>query len=318
MPRPWSVRRPRVDGKVTLPALADHLAAILCPPRSLEEMVVFSDTVLEESGKALGWSGGSCVSRIGPREQTVRCHIALLRQLASAVHMLSLSPTLPNRSRWEQIFVFLRDRLHFFRVIPSSVFSLEEMRNWLDGSLSRVIANLRLNALELSTTRSFSQAERDLFLDPSSRTRWLQMIGLKTTLSAAPRVIRRSDGSVVSSPEDIRGAYLDKLSPILRHPLELPNSSSDPIEIQLPDLPNRDSKEQVASRAFARPHWWHAAYSRSAKGIHEEIWLPLMAPVTEKEICDTILTAWTSKVTLATCLKLCFFLTVLCFPILRD
>ena len=65
-----------MDGKVTLPALADHLAAILCPPRSLEEMVVFSDTVLEESGKALGWSGGSCVSRIGPYDATLPCFVS--------------------------------------------------------------------------------------------------------------------------------------------------------------------------------------------------------------------------------------------------
>lgn len=291
---PWLPPRPRLPRNEICYELASNIFSKWSASHrewNLSEMENFSSLVLSASGDTFGWMGGFS-RRSAPPDET-QCLTSYLRHLARAARMLCDQPTSDLSPRWEGTVRHYLSRLHYHGVIPGSVSSLPDIFSWLESFLSVTISRLRLRRAGPPLNSIFLQREDKLFRDIKSRSKWLQLIGLKDTVRGPPSALRYGDSKVLSRADDVKAAYLEKLSPSLSRPVLLVDGKvqddrecdfivPDPAFRPLPSPSFPDSSTRI------KPKWWDDFYRRGAKGIDPKIWDPLMAPITLQELSKTI------------------------------
>lgn len=289
---PWVPPRPRLPFDSSLPELATVIFDTWSASHKkwdLEEIGRFSTLILSLSGDQYGWKGGSSGMRIFC-DDNARCLAGSLRHLAMIARSIQERPLVCD-ARLDSMFWHYVSRLHYHGVLPSSVVSRDDIFSWLDSSLSASLARLRLRAAEVSAQSVFAHREAELFRDPKSRSKWLQLTGLKPGKGSAPRILRTADGRVLSSKAEVVRAYDEKLRPLLTRPISLAEGSTDSWDCIVPDPSSRVSPPPGgAGTAGSRckPPWWDRLYRRGAKGIQHGVWGPLLAKITISELSFTI------------------------------
>jgi hypothetical protein len=168
---------------------------------------------------------------------------------------------------------------------------MKDLHAWLELNLTRALTKLQLAVYRIGDFYSKQRfKEHKLYMEPQSRSAWLHIVGLSKPKSKPPISLRRSDGSLITDPREIKQMYLDKLSSTLRSPLDLPAEvdSNGPREFEPPDLEQRKVISTTKKKNPWKPHWWDKLYHRDAKKIDKSVWEPLMKEISKTEVIQTV------------------------------
>jgi hypothetical protein len=251
--------------------------------------------MVAETGRLTGFVGGPAGNRLVNRQTT-----PILREIRAIKQICEYHRESQENGQCERPLELMTHYLQVLgrghRIPMDPPYTYSDVNGWIRDHAGSLLKALRLKVshIEGSILRHYHQTEDRLFQDQSSRSQWLDTVGLGKQVKPPPRTIIDSKSNrIIRDPAEIKKVYIQEGAPLLQNEKEAP-SQSDPSPdhpgLDAPDLETRDpfKEEDRKQHIGAKPAWWDKMYCRQAKGIASEIWLGLMENVTKKELLQTI------------------------------
>ena len=153
--------------------------------------------------------------------------------------------------------------------------NLNTIQSWVEQHAKEQITHLEdcLNIIAKQEKQKERTRKRDLFMNPRTRGKWLDM-HFKTSSPMMPNYAIDGNGQIFREPTEVKRTYLTEGTLFIRKRLDPPDSEEEDKKFEKPlDFKERKKEvrleEKTGQKRSPRPKWWDRLYNRNAKSVSD-------------------------------------------------